>query len=211
MNLLHHPPVRRPSVSRRSTLEERLHSADSDVYFFTRFLRLTLPDTRTRSHGCLHNKRLVALQPTQSFPTLKSSLTSRIAATQMDDVHSHRDGDESSRSLLEEVLDRLPHHNLEDHILCSPIPKSSVGGFSDIYTGSFKAGALRDSPLSPYCLVCRTHKEELFVESCSQCAKIWEGALAIKKIRVHIRGRNHVKVRDFASSKIMYFTNFPRL
>ncbi len=106
---------------------------------------------------------------------------------------------EPSRSLLTEVLKKLPHHNLEDRIVCSSTPAPSFGGYSDIYYGFFKADILRDSLTSPHCLICRV-KVALRTQACHRCRVIWDenSKLAVKKIRVHVRDRNHVKVRNRA-------------
>ncbi|KLO16195.1 kinase-like protein [Schizopora paradoxa] len=99
-------------------------------------------------------------------------------------------------STLTEVVEGLPHHNLEGLIDCSPKPTSSSGGYSDIYTGSFKSEVLRDIGNPTLCLICRSHFE---IESCPagtvcpRCTSIWNEKLAVKKIRVHVRNRDHSK------------------
>ncbi len=93
-----------------------------------------------------------------------------------------------------------------DVIEHSPYPTPSLGGFSDIYIGNFKAGAIHDPRLSSRCLVCQVilgrleNNFDVIREVCRRCEKFWEGKLAVKKLRVHIQNRDHFKVRGSVKS-----------
>lgn len=118
------------------------------------------------------------------------------------------DDGQSNRGLLEEVLERLPDHNLQDRITCSSSPTTSIGGYSDIYIGSFKDDILLGSISSAFCLICRCSKEGLQGQAevaCGRCKSIWDGKLAVKKFRVHVQGRDHFKVRHHCDNKYLLY------
>lgn len=119
----------------------------------------------------------------------------------MDGVQSHQGpaGGGVYRGLLEEVLKKLPNHDLEGRLSCSLERAPCFGGFSDIYIGAFKDEVRSNSFVSPLCLLCRASKEAPDTEStCSRCKSVWDGdlRLAVKTIRVHMQGVNHRKVRS---------------
>ncbi|KLO16193.1 kinase-like protein [Schizopora paradoxa] len=109
----------------------------------------------------------------------------------MGDIEGRRE--ELNRRLLEDVLKKLPNHNLEGRIECQSQPTLSIGGCSDIYLGSFKTDVLPILSKLLKCTICRSPKEKMHETTCNRCMSIWNGKLAVKKIRGHLHDENHSK------------------
>lgn len=93
---------------------------------------------------------------------------------------------------LQDVLQKLPEHNLEGRITYEKSdPLSTYGGSSDIYRASFITDAIVRS-----CLVCHASKESQDAKAltCNQCKNIWSGKLAVKKSRARVQSKEHGKV-----------------
>ncbi len=103
-----------------------------------------------------------------------------------------------SKELLDAVLERLPNHNLEDHIDETLLIQIAGGGYSDIFIGSFTTETLSSAFRSPRCLACLKSKKDPLAVVCSQCRQLWDtkGRLAVKTLRLFVESGDHAKVSD---------------